>query len=316
MTNTQSSLIDIHADDYALSPNTSREMLELMHDGILDSISIIPNMSCFDECMDMLMQAIPSLPLLPKMSVHLNLAEGLRLSAADAPDSTSLPLISTTWKSLFLASYDPFHRNFVKRDLINEISAQIKRVQPLIETCIEIAHKNGISCEQERIRIDSHRHTHMIPVVWDALCECLEEDHLYPEYIRNSKEPLIPFLKKPSLIASYGIANPIKNLILNFYSAKPDKWAVKNNRNTMYMWGLMMSGRMDAARVSALYPLLEEKSRCSGRVLEILFHPGQMLPEEVNEEISEEAADDFYLSDNRNAEKKGVRCAHALSRTL
>lgn len=314
MTDTQSSLIDIHADDYALSPNTSREMLELMRDGMLDSISIIPNMTCFNECMDMLMNDIPNLPFLPKMSVHLNLVEGLRLSGYG--NSREATLIKSTWKSLFLASYNPIHRNSVKHDLTSEISAQIIRVQPLITECMEIAQRNGISCNQERIRIDSHQHTHMIPIVWDALCECLAKDHLEPEYIRNSKEPLIPFLRTLSLIPGYGFANPVKNRILNFYSAKPDKWAAKSSANKMYMWGLMMSGRMDAARISALYPLLERKSRRSGRILEILFHPGQMLAEEVSEEVAKAAANDFYLSDNRNAEKIGVRCAHALSHTI
>lgn len=206
MANNNSPTIDIHADDYALSPNTSREMLDLMLNGILDSISIIPNMTCFDECMDMLKCQIPDLPFLPKMSVHINLVEGLRLSGSDYTHET--PLIQSTWKSLFLASYDPIHRNTVKNQLRSEISAQIKRVQPLIDECIRIAVSADIPCIQTRIRIDSHQHTHMIPVVWDALCECLEADHLEPEYIRNSKEPLTPFLKKLSLIPSYVSVKP------------------------------------------------------------------------------------------------------------
>lgn len=311
MANNNSPTIDIHADDYALSPNTSREMLELMHDGILDSISIIPNMTCFDECMDMLKCQIPDLPFLPKMSVHLNLVEGLRLSGSDNTHET--PLIQSTWKSLFLASYDPMHRNTVKNQLRSEISAQIKRVQPLIDECIRIAISADIPCAQARIRIDSHQHTHMIPVVWDALCECLEADHLEPEYIRNSKEPLTPFLKKPSLIPSYGFANPIKNRILSFYSARPDRWAEKNGADKMYLWGLMMSGRMDAERIKTLYPLVTSTARQDRRSLEVLFHPGQMLAEEATNEVAKAAADDFYLSDNRSAEKKGARCAHALN---
>ena len=38
---------DIHADDYALTLNTSKDMLACMQAGRLDSISIVPNMSCF-----------------------------------------------------------------------------------------------------------------------------------------------------------------------------------------------------------------------------------------------------------------------------
>ena len=67
---------DIHADDYALTPNTSRDMLTCMKEGWLDSISVVPNMSCFEECMNMLYKEIPDLPFLPVMSVHLDFVEG------------------------------------------------------------------------------------------------------------------------------------------------------------------------------------------------------------------------------------------------
>ncbi|MDE7186679.1 MAG: hypothetical protein K2O13_04135, partial [Lachnospiraceae bacterium] len=64
--------IDIHADDYALTVNTSRDMLDCMLRGQLDSISIVPNMSCFQECMELLCKAVHKLPFLPKISVHLD----------------------------------------------------------------------------------------------------------------------------------------------------------------------------------------------------------------------------------------------------
>ena len=53
---------DIHADDYALTLNTSKDMLECMRAGRLDSISIVPNMSCFEACMELFYGAIPGLP--------------------------------------------------------------------------------------------------------------------------------------------------------------------------------------------------------------------------------------------------------------
>ena len=43
---------DIHADDYALTLNTSKDMLECMRAGKLDSISIVPNMLSFEPCME------------------------------------------------------------------------------------------------------------------------------------------------------------------------------------------------------------------------------------------------------------------------
>ena len=46
--------IDIHADDYALTVNTSKDMLECMKAGRLDSISILPNMSCMKQSLTFL----------------------------------------------------------------------------------------------------------------------------------------------------------------------------------------------------------------------------------------------------------------------
>lgn len=42
------SKIDIHADDYALSPNTSEDILQCLRAGKLNSISVLTNMSCYD----------------------------------------------------------------------------------------------------------------------------------------------------------------------------------------------------------------------------------------------------------------------------
>ena len=310
MTNNQSPTIDIHADDYAFTVNTSLEMLYLMRDGVLDSISIIPNMTCYDECIELLKSEIPVLPFLPKMSVHLNLVEGLQLS--DTGSSSDKCLITSTWKSLFLASYNPFRRKAVKGQLKEEISAQIKRVQPVITECMTIAQKYSIPCDQKLLRIDSHQHTHMIPIVWEALCECLEEEHIDIEYIRNSKEPLLPFISSASLLKTYSPINMIKNRILNFYSGKCDKYDRKNNFEPMYLWGLVMSGKMDAKRVEKLYPLHVKKAKITGRRLEILFHPGRMQKKEMWSGIPKASADDFYLSANRDTEKDGARMARKL----
>ena len=49
--------VDIHADDYGYSINTSKDMLECMKAGALDSISIICNTKWFEYSMEMLYPA-------------------------------------------------------------------------------------------------------------------------------------------------------------------------------------------------------------------------------------------------------------------
>ena len=297
---TNTDLIDIHADDYALTVHTSEDMLALMKDGILDSISIVPNNSCYSDCMDMLKSCIPTLPFLPKLSVHLNLVEGKRLSSNDGS------LISSTWKHLFTDSYDPFQKRMAKERIKAEISAQIQKAQEDINDCIQLAKEHNIPCSQTGLRIDSHQHTHMIPVVWDALTEYLYEAGHDVEYIRNSKEPLWPFLSTPALWSTYRPVNIIKNRLLSLFSKKADRYDRLNGHKQMYLWGLVMSGKMDRSRIAELFPLLAKKAEGDGRVLEILFHPGRMREDEMNSEIPVDAAGSFYLSPNRDIEKNGA----------
>ncbi len=300
---------DIHADDYALTLNTSKDMLECMRAGRLDSISVVPNMSCFEECMELFYGEIPNLPFLPLMSVHLDFVEGRSLAGREnTPDLTKpdSDLMGLGWGGLFAASCLPRKRKKMKAQLKCEIKAQIIRVQGVIKECMEIAAKNGIPCGQKGLRIDSHQHAHMIPAVWEAVMEVVREEGYTLEHIRNSKELLGVFLADVSLYKTYRPVNFVKNRLLSFYSHKADRFCKENGMRQMYLWGLVMSGRMDQERIERLYGKMKRKAERDGRTLEILFHPGITLPEEVTPEIAKEAADSFYLREDRHVEKEAV----------
>ena len=49
--------IDIHADDFGESVHASRDILECLKDGKLNSISVLANMSCFEECVRLYREA-------------------------------------------------------------------------------------------------------------------------------------------------------------------------------------------------------------------------------------------------------------------
>ena len=301
--------IDVHADDYALTVHTSQDILDCMKEGKLDSISVVPNMSCFRQCMEMLKEAIPALPFLPGMSIHLDFVEGKCLAgAAKAPllMKKGSDCIGLSWGSLFLSSYHPIKRRVVKQQLKREMKAQISTAWKEISHCIEIARKNQISAEQKSIRIDSHQHAHMIPIVWEALTEVIEEEGFPIEYIRNSKEVLRPFLQEVSLWKTYRPINFVKNRLLYLYSHKVDRYARAHAMEPMYLWGLVMSGYMDYERIARLYPKMAAKAAKENRTLEFCIHPGATLPDEVTGEIGEMAAKDFYLLSDRKVEKDTV----------
>ena len=153
--------IDIHADDFGESVHASRDILECLKDGKLNSISVLANMSCFEECVRLYREAQEEFPWQPAISVHVNLMEGSCLSdPKDLPDLVDEKgHFQISWEKLFFVSYLP-SRNRFKKQLKKEIELQIKAVAGVFS-----------ELNLQELRIDSHQHTHMIPVVAEALFE-------------------------------------------------------------------------------------------------------------------------------------------------
>lgn len=289
--------IDVHADDYGLTLNTSKDILEGINAGKLHSISIMPNTTCFEETREYFYNHIDK-DKMPAMSVHLNFMEGYCVS-----DKSKLSylvdaegLFSISWGTLVKYNYNFKVRNKVKEQLKKEIKAQILRV-------IE---EYRLLEEGRKLRVDSHQHTHMIPIVMESLLEVIREENIPTEYIRISKEPWIVYLKKVHFIPSYRIINMIKVMILNWYSIKDEKMLKAAGIPTMLLSGVFLSGKMDIVRVRALLPDLKEYAKKKDVQLEVLFHPGLALKEEVGREFNHPDANEFYLSSNRKVEYEAM----------
>lgn len=295
------SKIDIHADDYALSPNTSEDILQCLRAGKLNSISVLTNMSCYDAYAEKYQKGKAEWPCQPLLAVHLNFMEGH--CAADPEEVKHLVdgqgYFNITWWDLFQWNYSPKKFMTIKKELKAEIKAQTERFRE----------KFG---EDLPLRFDGHQHTQMIPLCYWALLEVIVEQHYRTAYIRITKEPIMPYLRQVSLWKSYRPINWIKNLLLNFYALGMERTIEKNRpswqseNSPMFLWGVLMSGHMDRDRIGILLPYMKKKAEDKGRCLEILFHPGSLLEEEAGEEFVSEGAKQFYLSDGRRIEKNAV----------
>ena len=283
--------IDIHADDYGESVHTSEDILECLRLGKLDSTSVLANMSCFDECLRLYREAEDGFAKKPKLAVHLNIMEGHCLSDPGLVPSLvdGNGYFRRSWMGLFFASFLP-GRGRLKEELKREFEAQIGKVQAAYPEC-------------GPLRADSHQHAHMIPAAAEALFELIGEKGWAVSYIRDVREPLFPFLREGSLYGTYRPVNFVKNLILNVCSRLEAHRFRALGLRPMYVWGLVMSGRMDAARVKRL---MVRQARKKGRDLELIFHPGRTLPEEVGPDFSQEEAVGFYVSLDRTGEKETV----------
>lgn len=283
------SIVDIHADDFALSENSDKDILQLCKEGKLDSISIIPNLECFETAVAKFLFVQEESDKKILVSVHLNFMEGKccaeKSLLPDLVDSEGF--FTASWGKLFIWNYIPFIRKKIKIQLKTEILAQIKK-------CIaaNVIDKNAI-------RIDSHQHPHMIPVVFDALKEAVSDLECIGckiEYIRNTQDPILLYGGKDIFSM-----NTIKCLILNFYSQKVKKYLVSKKLPVNYLCGVYFSGKMDS-RLKKVLPNFIKKADKQDWNIELLFHPGTMLRSELISEFKKEGFNEFHLSENRKIE--------------
>lgn len=307
--------IELHADDYGETVNTSKEIIDLMKDGHLDGISIIANMHDFESTSRMFIDAVPDLPFLPYISIHLNLVEGRSLKTTD--------LLPWTWAKLFMISFhlpvrDHNGRLMRYREVFDRLTEEIRnQITKGSDVFTELIASAGTFAKpvkgSDRLRIDSHQHAHLIPIVWKALTRVIREDNLQVEYIRTAHEPLWPFVRHLGF-GAHGITfiGLVKNRILAVNAPKVERYLKEHGIKPAYMWGLIMSGNMDKERIHKVMPHMLRKCDKKGYDLEMNIHPGRMLPDEYNEEVPRGSADTFYLSDNREVEADTARYLNPL----
>ena len=64
--------VEVHADDYGISTHASKDILSCIRAGKLDSISVITNMTAYDEAATELVGAWNTLVKKPLLTIHLN----------------------------------------------------------------------------------------------------------------------------------------------------------------------------------------------------------------------------------------------------
>ena len=262
-------MIEFHADDYGMTIKQSKRIIECIDNGVLNGISLMPNSPNLDECMNLLQNRDV------KIAIHFNFCEGKCLSEEKIIAKSGN--FEPNFIKLLLVSYIPFKRKKYKNAFKKEIEKQIEAVSKYYTN--------------KPYRIDSHCHYHMLPVIFDALMEVIEEKKMDVEYIR------IPIEKKLKIKPkNVPFVNRIKNLILKILY-KRDKF--KNKKLIKYgnqeFLGILFSGHMFYESVNVM---LQNKLDN----IEILFHPGAIYEKEDMDIITNKFDLEFLTSPNRQKE--------------
>jgi len=280
--------IEYHADDFALFPTQSRRILECGTKGRLNGISIMPNSPHLGECIRLWEPYRDRIAV----TVHLNLFEGKSLCGPkEIPTLTdSRGNLCCSFGGLLLHSFLP-DRNAYRSQLKKELRWQIQAVRSLLP-------------EQQPLRIDGHAHYHMLPVVFDALMDVIQEDKLSVSYIRIPREFPSLYLKHWKQLQDLSPINFVKVLILNCLAWRN----VRKYRSCMIameqklFMGVFLSGRMYQENV---VPCLEDAIRLARERqwdIELLAHPGGVYEPEDIARLTNASDVHFLTSEYRNKE--------------
>ncbi len=276
-------MVYICADDYGMTEKSCGRIEECVKNGVLNRISIFPNTSLSD-----IKERIKDINA--SLSAHINLVEGKPVS-----DLKDVSLI-TDKRGYFRYSFTgllalslSLKRKELERQIYTEISAQLARWST------EIA-------PGKPLEIDSHQHTHMIPSVFRILMRVTKDNGYDVKYIRIPSEPVLPYIKEPSLYKTYSLINIVKQFLLKFFGFINRRALKRSNINSALFMGILFSGNMDEYRVNKILPHYLKLCEKTGRDAELLFHPGYIKKGEELFDTEKQSFNRFYYSPGRKTE--------------
>ena len=271
------------ADDYGISKTSNERIEYCLKNGVLNKVSVLPNGEIEDFKKRLLKDGA-------RLSLHINLVEGYPLADADELDLivTESGKFKYSFIGLFFLSLTG-----KRRELEKELYTEIKR---------QIDFWKKECGEGVLMSIDSHQHTHMIPLVFKTLLRVIKDSGIEVDNLRIPAEPLAPYIMTPSLYMSYGIKGIIKQWLLGFLGLINRKELKSSGLNFAYFMGVMFSGRITENKIRKLLPKYIKLAEKNGKDIEIALHPGCSQKKESLIDGSRPDFERFYFSPWRSAE--------------
>ncbi len=278
-----------HADDYGVSLEQCERILSCYQNGVLNSVSILPNVPDLDGALGLLEQADKKHVL--RRVLHLNFVEGK-------------PLAGAKEVSLLVDKEGYFDKSFIQYFIWNYTAAGKQRVNLKKQLCAEIrAQLRAVAVKRDFhiTAVDSHQHYHMIPIVFDCLMAVLGEAEFAHVTIRQVRIPVDPLkpaftVKKPKRIPA---VNLVKWLILKTASKRNRKILLQKGIEVPAFFGILYTCEMRWEIVRALFPSYKKYANAKETSLELMFHPGNLTADYELLDRRRGELREFYLSDNR-----------------
>ena len=271
------------ADDYGISEGANRRIENCLEYGVLNKISVLPNGKASD-----FKERLSDKDVM--LSLHINLVEGHPISNPNDIDLlvSESGYFKYSFIGLFFLSISNKRKEFEKQ-VYTEIQSQIKFWKKAMGENISIS-------------IDSHQHTHMIPLIFKTLMRAIEDEGLTVQSIRIPAEPISPYVFTPSLYFEYNPIGLIKQWLLKMLAFANRRELKKSKIQSAYFIGILFSGKLNEARIRKLLPHYLKLAKKHNKNIEIGFHPGYIKDGEKLLDGSRQDFRKFYYSPWRNTE--------------
>ena len=267
------------ADDYGISQACNSRIETCLREGVLNKISVLPNGDIAD-----FKQRLSG----AKLSLHINLVEGYPLSAPETVDLLASPQggFRSSFIGLFLLTFS-CKRKRLEAQLYRELREQL------------LFWKENMG---QPVCIDSHQHTHMIPLVFKTLLRVIRDENIQVESLRIPAEPLWPYLCTPALYTAYSIKGLIKQWLLKCLAIVNSRQLRRSRLPYACFMGVLFSGHLTEERIQKLLPRYRKYAQKRGKDIEIALHPGYLEPGERLIDGCRTSFEAFYFSPWRKKE--------------
>lgn len=258
-----------NADDFGISQGVNEAIFRAHTQGVLNSTSIMITLKYVPQALELAKQ-MPNL----NIGLHANLTnENSVLSKEEIP---LLVDENGKFKHGFvnLAILSVLHPKELKKQAKKEIRAQIEK---------------AISCGIKLTHLDSHRHIHMIPAIFKACMELVEEYNI--PRLRFVNENPITTIRQTSSKEWLTDGGLIKNLVL--ISCAIANKLLFGFKSDVYFYSIVNTCKISRDKLNSY------KVPSSYNTVEIGIHPG--LPE-IDKQNMADVFDDNILKDYRQKE--------------
>ena len=271
------------ADDYGISEGANSRIENCLENGVLNKISVLPNGNVSDFKKRLSDKAAI-------ISLHINLVEGRPLSNPNDVDLlvSESGYFKYSFIGLLALSLSP-KRKKLEKQIYKEIQNQIEFWKKTTGETLSVS-------------IDSHQHTHMIPLIFKTLMRVIKEEGLKVSYLRIPNEPLLPYIYTPTLYFEYHPVGLVKQWLLKTFALVNRRELKKSKIQSAYFMGILFSGKLNEARIRKLLPHYLKLANKYNKNIEIGFHPGYIKDEEKLLDGSRQDFSKFYYSPWRNTE--------------